>query len=295
MVVVNKICLGTANFGLQYGQLENKIDPVDIKLILNEAEHLGICHLDTAQGYGDSENSIAPYASDFRIITKISAKNLKNRSELSQSLLRSLARLDLPNIDSVLMHDTAEALQHRTPIFDFVESMQDAVRQGLIKSFGFSVYNEEEIVALMRLNVPLYVLQVPENILDGRLYRSTLIQNLSNQGCKIFVRSLFLQGLILNPRLAQKYTQEITMTKYLNRFSQICHKYEISKLHAALGYFNAIEWADFAVIGCDSVIQLQEIFETIKIAKLPVGFLDELFDNAPRELIDPRTWEKIIR
>lgn len=295
MVVVNKICLGTANFGLQYGKLENKLDPVDIKLILSEAAHLGICHLDTAQGYGDSENSIAPYASDFRIITKISAKNLKNRSELSQSLLRSLERLDLPNIDSVLMHDTAEVLQHRTPIFNFVECMQDAVRQGLIKSFGFSVYTEEEIVALMRLDVPLYVLQVPENILDGRLYRSTLIQNLSNQGCKIFVRSLFLQGLILNPRLAQKYTQEITMTKYLNRFSQICNKHEISKLHAALGYFNAIEWADFAVIGCDSVIQLQEIFETIKIAKLPVGFLDELFDNAPRELIDPRTWKKIIR
>ena len=51
MISTNKIILGTANFGKNYGLFKNKVDKNEIKSILNYATKNKIKYLDTAEEY----------------------------------------------------------------------------------------------------------------------------------------------------------------------------------------------------------------------------------------------------
>ena len=56
-----KICLGTVQFGLNYGIDKKKIDIREIDEILEKALIYKINILDTAQNYGNSEELIGKY------------------------------------------------------------------------------------------------------------------------------------------------------------------------------------------------------------------------------------------
>jgi len=73
---LNKLALGTAQFGLNYG-INNKsgvIDEDSLSKLLNYAFDKGIDTLDTAYNYGNSEERIGKYLSvnnnNFKVITK---------------------------------------------------------------------------------------------------------------------------------------------------------------------------------------------------------------------------------
>ena len=51
----DKIVLGTANFGLKYGNKNKKLSNKNIQEILNLAKKYGINIIDTAQSYGNAE------------------------------------------------------------------------------------------------------------------------------------------------------------------------------------------------------------------------------------------------
>ena len=74
---MSKIILGTVQFGLNYGinNTRGKVPVQEVHRILDYAYSKGIMTLDTAAGYGDSEEIIGDYLvsnSDkkFEIITK---------------------------------------------------------------------------------------------------------------------------------------------------------------------------------------------------------------------------------
>ena len=71
---MNRIALGTVQFGMKYGISNNSgiVCPDEIKSILSIASEIGIDTLDTAIGYQDSEKNIGiNNHSSFKIITKI--------------------------------------------------------------------------------------------------------------------------------------------------------------------------------------------------------------------------------
>ena len=83
----NKLILGTAQFGMNYG-INNKIGEIqknEIIKILNFCKKNNINHFDTASGYGESENKLGNYLkknnNNFKIITKYS---LKKKSIIKQ-------------------------------------------------------------------------------------------------------------------------------------------------------------------------------------------------------------------
>ena len=58
MSIETKLCLGSAQFGLDYGitNKKGKLDFNEVKEILGFAEDCGINYIDTAQDYGNAEN-----------------------------------------------------------------------------------------------------------------------------------------------------------------------------------------------------------------------------------------------
>ena len=75
-----KICLGTVQFGMEYG-ITNKTGQIskdEARLILEKAHSNNIEFIDTAQSYGNAENIIGetqPKDNKFKIISKISPEN----------------------------------------------------------------------------------------------------------------------------------------------------------------------------------------------------------------------------
>ena len=69
---IKKICLGTANFGSNYGYKNDKLNKEDLKKIIYKAKKENIKFFDTAFSYKDSEKNLGKFANkSFEIITKI--------------------------------------------------------------------------------------------------------------------------------------------------------------------------------------------------------------------------------
>ena len=72
----NKIALGTAQFGMDYGinNKRGKIPEKEVFEILNEVSRSGIDTLDSAYAYGDSETMIGNFIrkskNNFKIVSK---------------------------------------------------------------------------------------------------------------------------------------------------------------------------------------------------------------------------------
>ena len=89
-MIKNKIVIGTANFSLDYGLANNykKISISEIKKILKKCEDENINFIDTAKGYGISEQIIGNQAKKkWNIITKIPKINFKKKVEIENFIL----------------------------------------------------------------------------------------------------------------------------------------------------------------------------------------------------------------
>ena len=108
------LCLGTAQFGLDYGitNKKGKIRNEEIAFLLNRALDANIKYFDTAFSYGDSEERIGEILKDheIEIITKFAtnvklAYTFEDINILNKSFELSLKRLKRNSINAYLLHN----------------------------------------------------------------------------------------------------------------------------------------------------------------------------------------------
>lgn len=195
MSLVDKLALGTVQFGLDYG-ISNQTGQTteeEVFSILNVASQHGISMLDTAQAYGASEEILGRFHTNrFDIVTKIQPKS--NDKSASMLVEESLKRLNVDFLYGVLFHSAESALSNPKSHQELLSLKTD----GYIKKVGFSVYTPQELDCLIEtFGIPDLV-QVPFSHLDRR-FESTLI-SLHKKGVEVHTRSTFLQGLFfMNP------------------------------------------------------------------------------------------------
>lgn len=289
----NQICLGTVNFGLEYGPNSRKLTLNEIQDLLVFSQKNDINFLDTARGYGDSESILGNFSylvDKSKLVSKLSLNNLNTVDEVLVELRDSLFRLRRRNIHCVLLHDTAFCLEQAGKVKLFEDSMLRAIELGIIETFGFSIYDLNEIMKLQDQDIRVMNLQVPENIMDRRLLNANLLSELKSNGCVIYVRSLFLQGLLSDKKNINQEFIGAEMQHFLEIYRLRCSKVGLPPSVAALAYFNSLTWASFAVIGCDSKKQLEENLSTLEFVKLPTDFYLDL-PQLPLRLVDPRRWQ----
>ena len=120
---------------------------------IQKAFSLGINHLETAQGYGQSENYIGQALQDLGIprqeiylTTKLSPT--LNSQQTTLSIDRSLARLQVDYIDCLAIHgiNTWEHLKQVTNPDGCLASIHTAISQGKIKHLGFSTHGSLDLI-----------------------------------------------------------------------------------------------------------------------------------------------------
>jgi len=162
----SKIAIGGANFGNFYGikGKQKKLRKKEVNSILNFAKKNSIHVIDTAHGYGNSENLIGTYLknlkfNNFKIITKFSSKNGSMQKQI-QKTKKNLGCYPW----GVLAHSAQDYLnkKFRYNLFDLKKSYK-------ISKVGVSVYTNNEIQKILKIRKP-DIIQVPMSILDKRLF-----------------------------------------------------------------------------------------------------------------------------
>jgi aryl-alcohol dehydrogenase-like predicted oxidoreductase len=282
-----KLVLGSAQIGMDYGLLnKKKISRKEFKKIEVLALKANIKFIDTAINYGDSENIIGnSKLRNLHIITKIKLPNKKNihiRNWVLKEISNSLNRLKIDKIYGLLVHDYKDLLgkQGRS----YLLFLKELKRKKIIKYIGISIYNSEEIKKIWKFWKPDLV-QVPFNPLDNRILDSGWIDLLKKFKIKIFVRSVFLQGLLINEH--SSYIINKSYIILLNKFKNWCYKKNITLLQACLHFVKQFKKIDYLVIGFNNYNQLQEIIDVFKKKQI---IIPKKFSTNKINLIDPRKW-----
>ena len=119
-----------------------------------------------------------------------------------------------------------------------------------------------------------------------RFAEKSYLSKLKKKKIKIFCRSCFLQGILLNNKNNLNLSKD--SKKIIQSFEKWCFVNKISKLDACINFIKQQKNIDFLVIGVNSYLQLDEIFKSC-FSKNIIKTTKKFKSNNLR-LIDPRKW-----
>lgn len=293
-----QLCLGTAQFGLDYGisNPNGQICQSEINKIIKKAYCEEINFIDTAQGYGDAEKRLGNtflMNNKFKIISKLSSsKHLKSKEEIIQiwedNFQSTLENLKVSKIDSFLIHnlDDLKGLNHKL-LMNWLESLK---KRSLISKIGLSIYDQKDIQLISLDKFDL--IQLPLSIYDQRLLKSGIIRQLKEKEKIIHVRSIFLQGLILeNYQNWPSFLSNRFKEHHKNINSEL-RKRNIDMIYAALSFIYSCDDIDavlFGVSNFEEFNQIVEIWKSLKENNIDLSNLNLDFSWEFSKDLDPRS------
>ena len=291
---MSRIALGTAQFGLPYGisNTHGQVDRTEMNEIWQVARGAKITMLDTAIAYGNSEENIGATESvGFEIITKLpplpSAETSVTQWVHSQ-IKNSLSKLKRNSVYGLLLHNPADLLGSNGD--ELLAALVNLKRDGLIEKYGISIYSPTELDSLFS-QIPSFrpdIVQAPLNVIDQSIASSGWLTRLSEMNVEIHVRSVFLQGLLLQ----QPNERSVGFSRWSSVFAQFdswTNARQMSPLAACLGHVLSYPEVSQVIIGVTSANELKQIIalssgEHVRAPKsLQVTDVD---------LIQPMNWNK---
>ena len=254
-----KLALGTVQFGLDYGvtNQSGKVEESKIEGILGFAKSNGIDTLDTASGYGNSEQVLGGVGVDgYQIITKTASLKY-GVDEVIKGFYQSLKYLNQKSVDGLLIHDINEV--NDKEFDDLFERLHELKRQGLINKIGFSTYTPKQVNFLLE-NFDFDIIQLPFNVFDTRLAEGGQLQALKKKNIEIHVRSVFLQGILLDFDNLSSYFS--TWKGQFDKYQEVVEKSGMSLLEYALNFALNTQEIGKVLVGVNSEQQLREIFQS---------------------------------
>ena len=289
----NEIILGSANFNQIYGIKKNFIKKKEIKRSFNLALKNNIRIIDTSPLYNKSEKIIGLLNNDkFKIISKIpkiprniKKKNIKKWVKLKVS--NSLKNLKIKKFECLLLHNVDSLLsKNGNEIYKNIKNMK---RIGLTNKIGISIYDFNILDKILK-KFKFDLIQAPFNILDQRLVTTGWLKKLKKRKIKVYVRSIFLQGILL-----LKHNQLPEKLKKLNKnliiWENWLKKNKFKPLQVCISFVLNQRQLDGIVVGYNNKNQLNQI---LKQKKMKSSFSIPNLNIRNRKLIDPRKWLNLL-
>ena len=278
-----RIILGSANFTQKYGANQIKIKSRDIKNILKLAKNNNINKIDTAEDYLKDKKIFKNISKTFKFSSKILLDIKWTSLEFCQMRLeKHLNKLNNKKIQTLLIHNEKILFsKNGKKIFKNLENLK---KKKYFQKIGLSIYSTDCLDYIVS-NFDINVVQCPYNILDKRILTSGWFDKLKNKKIETHIRSIFLQGLLVNQSVYKKQYFKKWQNKLSNWFVWLENN-NISPIDYCL---SDIMYNDFdnIIIGINSFDNLKEIinFKKIDVKKLLNLKINDL------KLIDPRRWK----
>lgn len=195
-----RVALGTVQWGLAYGVANRWGRPSDaeVRALLDVARGGPVDALDTAHAYGDAEEVVGrlvPAEAPWTLVTKVTPDLPEAAgavpAAVDRSLEESFARLRRDHVDTVLFHRAAHLTAWGGAAWAQLRRWQD---DGRVRTLGVSTNSPTEAWAALE-HPGLGALQVAASLLDQRLLRRGFFAEAARRGVRVYVRSIFLQGL----------------------------------------------------------------------------------------------------
>ncbi|MDR0919731.1 MAG: aldo/keto reductase [Oscillospiraceae bacterium] len=293
-----QLCLGTAQFGMNYGiRGQKKPDLSECIEILDFATASGITIIDTAASYGNAEEIIGEFLSKrtiarnkIRIGSKVTPNILddinpeKYYDILKKQLELSLKKLKTDYLDYFIFHSARYVFN---PLM--LEALGKLKTDGLVLKTGVSVYEVNE--AEYGYKNHLDFMQMPFSIFDQRMARCGILEDTFQT--EIHTRSAFIQGLItMNEDAIPPYLSKAK--PIIRKLDNICREYGISRVEIALQYVKKFNNIDALTFGVDNIEQLKEnidYFNKDSDNKL-IAHIENEFSDIEAEIVMPSLWHK---
>ncbi len=287
---MNKLVLGTVQFGMNYGinNPKGKVPPKEVFDILEIANKNGINTVDTAYDYGESEKIIGKFIKqkkiNFKVISKLPPIPPK---EIIKVIRASLNRLNIDSFYGYLIH----SFQSFLTVPEVYDLLNNFKKKGIIKKIGFSLYYPYELEYLLKNGINFDLIQVPYNVFDQRF--APYFPQLKNRGIKIYIRSVFLQGLVFKQpnKLTKRFAKIQPKIKFLNNLSE---KLNIPLSAICLNFVILNPYIDKVVIGIDNKNNLEENIRDLVFVSLVKRVYKEIskLEEKDEHIILPINWNK---
>lgn len=286
---VPQLCLGTVQFGLPYGIVNQtgQVTESEVRQILDLAATSGISLLDTAQAYGTSETVLGrcwPADAPRRLISKLRPEIVPQSWEVS--FQTSLQRLQAPKLDGFLLHRASDLLApYGKELLDWLEGLRE---RGLVERIGISIYDASELEDLPLHRLQL--VQLPLSIYDQRLICDGTVGRLQDLGIAVHVRSVLLQGLLLQQPANWPTHLSAAFRDHHAQWHEHLHSGGVSPLAGALGFIRSCEGVEAVLVGVVSVQELAQVLLAWSQAEMapPKASLDWGWQDSLD--LDPRRW-----
>ncbi len=290
------LVLGTAQLGMDYG-IANKtgkphfLEAIDI---VKTAIDNGIIFFDTAQAYGKSEEilgrcfkEIKPgNGIDLKVITKLRPEiNLMDQEELFGSVNISIKKLKITQLWGLLLHRES-ILDHLND--SIINNISELKARGLIKHFGVSVYSMEKAKESINMS-EIDIIQLPYNLLDQRARREGIFDLAESKKKKIFIRSVFLQGLLLiEPEQLPRGMEHAKGSLF--KLREISKMIGVSLKNLAVSFVVQTSKNAMIILGAETSSQLKENISIFSMARdISLPNLDSM-TSEDQTLINPSLW-----
>ena len=296
-VDMSRLVLGTAQLGMSYG-IANLAGQPDQKLadeIVAASWQSGGREFDTAQAYGESETVLGKSLRNLglsnkgRIISKPHPElDLLQPGSMEKAIRKSLDNLGIEKFYGYMLHKE-----------DFLPSWDKGIgeqaakirKQGFTEKIGISVYSPEMAVRAVETD-GIDLIQLPSNLFDRRFEESGAFEKAQERGKTIYVRSVFLQGLMFMDYANLPEHMKFA-APYIEKLSVLVKESGLSIQELALGYAAKAYPQAKILVGAELPQQMNE-----NIKSFSCDFPEELakevktiFNNIPERLVNPVLWK----
>ena len=286
---IQKLILGTVQFGLDYGinNPAGKPSESEVEKILVHAYESGIRCLDTAEVYGTAHKIIGNFHRKypdirFDIITKIPGNFHGSITTKIESYLKEL------NVDSLkgfLFHSFVSYQLNK----DEIVKLSALKAQGQIESIGVSAYTNLQIEEILQDEF-INIVQLPFNLLDNINLRGEMLSKINDSGKIVHTRSAFLQGLFFvesdsDNKIAKSLKPELDYLK------NVAIGNNISMQKLAINYCLQQTMIQNVLIGVDNLDQLNQNLSDAGYL-LPSNLIKQIDEITVNDvdLLNPSLW-----
>ena len=299
---ISALSLGTVQLGLSYGinNADGKPSQETANAILNAALEGGINTLDTAGAYGDSEvvignwlKTVDPAKHPF-IVTKAAGldhSSLENlRKDLFGRVKASKERLGVEQLDMLMLHHFDDYLCDKENVRKVMQELKDS---GEVRFIGASAYSHHDYGEIA--DTGFDATQIPINLFDWKQIENGGLKKLEESGMMVFVRSVYLQGLVFQkPENLAPHMEFVRPT--LEKFQYLCKKYELAPAALALSYALSLPGVTSLVLGSEKTEQVKQnlalMEQAVELSAEQMAEIRELFLDTPEQVLNPGLWPK---
>jgi aryl-alcohol dehydrogenase-like predicted oxidoreductase len=280
------LVLGTVQFGVEYGinNQHGRQSTQAVGEILSLAWKNGITQLDTAQNYGEAEKVLRACLESSNSHFTIHSKFILSDKSIQQAVNVSLENLGIDKLGYFYFHRFADYQKLKN---------ENALPMHLENTLGLAVsaYSDDEIRACIG-DPHIKAIQVALNLLDSSAEKMKLLKELRQDGKKIFVRSVFLQGLFfMDPNNLKGNL--VGLRDPLLKIHGIAEKYGVTMKELSLGYVKSMSDIEGILIGVDTKEQLMENLEAWPLDLKPEIIAEiKNIQVSERHLLLPMNWKQ---